>query len=195
MDLDAPAAYLVGPDWSRPRKPLIYEGDLDARDLSQGLATPTGPIPFRVPSSARPADILFADSVALHVVSAKVIDILERHELTGWRSYPVTGVGPHGALLNGYAGLAITGRTGPPDYSNIQVIMRPLGPVGVPEPHYRGLHPQRDTWDGSDLFVIEGRLGLCITAAAKDALTQAQLAQPLPLFERLCDVETWISPH
>jgi hypothetical protein len=107
--------------------------------------------------------------VHAYAISPRAVDTLEAHRLTGWTTYAITAVGRMAEDLAGYRGLAVTGRSGQIDQTLSQRVVRP-GPAGRPAPHLLGLFPRPGSWDGSDLFVPEGSLWICMSDGVRDAL-------------------------
>jgi hypothetical protein len=85
------------------------------------------------------------------IVSDRVIRIFEEHRFTGWSTYPVAVSDRSGHEIEGYAGLAITGRCDPVDIARSSVVLREY-PAGW-FPNFRGQFFDLDSWDGSDLFM------------------------------------------
>lgn len=85
------------------------------------------------------------------IVSARVLQILREHGFTGWSTYPVTVFDKQGSALEGYAGLAITGRCGPVDIARSSIVLREY--PGGWFPMFLGRFFDLDSWDSSDLFM------------------------------------------
>jgi hypothetical protein len=80
-----------------------------------------------------------------------LIELFRENHLTGWSTYAVEVYAKSGERVDGYHGLAITGRCGPVDLqaSSIELVEYPGGWY----PHFRGHFFVPDTWDGSDWFM------------------------------------------
>jgi hypothetical protein len=100
---------------------------------------------------ATPSDVAWTTCGHPVVVSARVICILQEHRFTGWSTYPVVVSDKHGVAVDGFAGLAITGRCDPIDIARSSVVVREY-PAGW-FPKLRGRFFDVGSWDGSDLFM------------------------------------------
>ncbi len=52
-------------------------------------------------------------------------------------------------------------------------------------PHLRGMCPEWDSWDGSDFFLNEGTIALCVTSRVREALLATGIVGAQ--FERLSE--------
>jgi hypothetical protein len=103
------------------------------------------------------------------ILSRRVIDMLQRLEFTGWKTYDVRITGRDGRPHSGYKGLAITGRCGPLDNSRNVKVDR-IYPAGA-FPATFGFFFDSKTWDGSDFFMPAGRNAYtCVVERVRDAL-------------------------
>jgi hypothetical protein len=89
------------------------------------------------------------------VVSARVIDVLISNGFKGWRSYPARVFAKDGAVCPGYEGLMILGRCGPIENERSVTLSR-IYPGGI-FPALLGFFFDPATWDGSDLFMPQGK--------------------------------------
>lgn len=115
------------------------------------------PIVFEPRMGGVPRDFILTGYASLFLISPRVIDLLHKNEVTGWSTYPVEVTGKTGEPLNGYAGLSITGRCGPPDKPNVRKPWHDP-PRWSENPYEWMRRPYFDpsTWDGSDMFVPTG---------------------------------------
>jgi len=148
-------------------------GDLDverdeAHNLLRATLRPQTPIGVRwFMGSTRPGDFIWPNMVGPMIASERVIDALTAENVSGWSTYPVIVWNRDETIVNGYAGLSITGRCGPIE-----------GHRSIPEPKqfpggvftvYRGLYFDSASWDGSDLFLSsDGRLFVFAVQKVKD---------------------------
>jgi hypothetical protein len=110
----------------------------------------------------------------LHLVSDRFVGVLEG--FSGWQTYPVEIYTERGKAVQGYHGLAITGRCGPIDDELSPVmVLPPAVPHGEAMPHRIGIRFWPETWDGSDLFIPEGRGWVLVTQEVHDALSAAKI--------------------
>jgi hypothetical protein len=92
-------------------------------------------------------------------------------------------------VLNGYSGIAVTGRCGPiDDRLSEEVTLGPPAPHGRARRGLRGLCFPPDSWDGNDFFTSEaGGAWIFVVQRVKDALEKAQLRNVE--FQRLSEIE------
>jgi hypothetical protein len=177
VELDCSEIFRLGPNFGRggslsldpvERPPFLA--------LHLGEVKPVEPVRFRVPQKRMLGDIAGVGHVRPNVVSPKVIAVLTDGGFTGWSTFPIEVEGPMRDQFTGYAGLSITGRSGPIDDSlSVRVILPPPVPYGRASPALKGQCPQPGSWDGSDLFVPEDTSFTCVTTAVRDALVTARV--------------------
>jgi hypothetical protein len=85
------------------------------------------------------------------IAHSRIIELLQAHRFTGWRTYPVEVHEKSGRRLPDYFGLAIVGRCGSGDLGSSEIELRKFPGGWVP--HFRGHYFTPETWDGSDLFM------------------------------------------
>ena len=133
-------------------------------------------------------DVLWSDWIAIVVVSSRLVGVLRAIGATGWSTYPVDASDRNGAPLDGYAGLAITGRVGALDRTRSEIIQKPAPtPTGTAYAMLKGLYFDEGTWDGSDIFLVEDTLYIVVSERVKRALERARITNVR--FTRLTDVE------
>ena len=128
-----------------------------------------------------------ATFVAILLISERFLDTLLEVRATGWGTYPVRPYDRAGLELPGYHGLAVTGRAGPIDRSRSRIELLPP-PVPEEQAMYAeiGMYFDPGTWDGSDIFMPEGTLAVCVVERVKQALEERKLTniEFTPLSER-----------
>jgi hypothetical protein len=130
-----------------------FEG-LDDCGARLSRAEHRAPSPVHVPwmmGRPTPGDVVWTGCAHPLIVSARVVRLFEEQRITGWSTYPVTVSDKHGNAVEGYVGLAITGRCDRIDLARSSVIVREF--PGGWFPRFRGFHVDRAAWDGSDLFM------------------------------------------
>lgn len=159
--------------------------------FTRGETLPTEPVECHWYMGRRkPADIVFAGSVVAMIVSERVVDVLRHNSLTGWSTYPVRIIGRDRATIEGYRGMAITGRCGPEDKSRRLHFKKQM--PGRESNYWRGLYFDPLRWDGSDLFMFADRHGLVVRSNVVDAFRRAKITNMV--FERLTEVEQMAMP-
>ncbi len=190
MQLDCAAAFSLGEDFGlagvlrvRPLEPKAIPAD----ELARGAVAPEQPVPFKVSEGSVLADLVGTTMVTPYVVSPSFVRCLSDNGFTGWSSFPVRISGRLGEEMAGYRGLSVTGRSGPIDDGLSERVMAdPPIPGGRAMPHLKGMCPEADSWDGSDLFLPEGTVALCVTSRVREALLAAGIVGAR--FERLYEV-------
>lgn len=133
-----------------------------------------------------PKDFIWTSYAGIMVVSQRVVDLLKANGFKGWITYPVEIHGKNSELIEGYYGLAITGRCGHIDDLKSKTVMIDYPAGKVPKLH--GMYFKPSTWDGSDLFMtpIETRY-VFVLEPVKIALQKAKISNLA--FEKLTEVE------
>ena len=113
----------------------------------------------------------YADSI--FAISEKVVDVLSTNNVTGWKTYPVEVYTQEDELIRGFNGFTITGRCGAVKPSLCEeVIIPPTYKGGPSVPGYKGDPLDLDTWDGSDIFILEHTVYKYATAKVKNVLSK-----------------------
>jgi hypothetical protein len=121
----------------KPRRPLP-----DPMALFRGELRVDEPIEFVPDLGKHVFDYLPSTEPRAVLISAKIQEALR--PFSGWRTYPVTIFDRTGEVLPGYAGLSITGRSGP-------LLTKRPSPYEFSRCYF-----DPKTWDGSDLFAPAG---------------------------------------
>jgi hypothetical protein len=159
--------------------------------LVRSEVRPSEPVRFTHAEGRTPHDLVGTTYAGLKLVSERFVGTLRDHGFTGWTTFPARVALKDGTELQGYSGLAVAGRCGPIDDGLSQKIMLPSPvPGGRSAPGLRGLCFPPDSWDGSDLFVAQGFIGIFMTEPVKDALKASAITNVE--FHRLAEIErTW----
>lgn len=121
-------------------------------------------------------DFLWCEPPFNHLVSDRFISVLEDTEATGWTTYPVALRDRKGAGIRGYRGLCVLGRAGPQLVSRAKRVKR--GHRTDPARQHwalRGFYLAEESWDGSDVFMAEGRYDIFMTDRVVRAMKRAGL--------------------
>ena len=113
-------------------------------------------------------DLLQTDYEGLYLISERLRSLLEAHELSGWKTYPVALLDAREKEIQGYCGLSITGRCGAVDYGASEIAT--YGSV------FEELHVDLDTWDGSDFFVPEHPERIIVSERAAQVLRENKVS-------------------
>lgn len=182
------ALYELRDPLSDPPYRGIFEADLDtALALTRGELQSHAPITVRHEMGrGRPGDVTWTTLAIPVVVSLRVVDLLSDNAFTGWSTYPVHVLDREGQVIDGYYGLAITGRCGPIEPSQSEVVFRDL--PGGRVPALKGMFFDPASWDGSDLFMsVEQNALRFVREDVKSALEIAKVRNLR--FERVSEVE------
>lgn len=102
-------------------------------------------------------DILDTRYPPLHLISDRFKAILEDTGMTGWKSYPIILYDARGNSIEGYNGFSIVGRAGEMRKYDIPPIELGYSPKSD------GYYFDVDTWDGSDIFILENSRCVVVT--------------------------------
>jgi len=141
-----------------------------------GVVRPLAPLMLRwTEGRQKPGQVIWP-SIAVLVVRADVIAVLEKHGFSGWSTYPIELHGKDGSLINGYCGIVVTGRCGPIDKGQSIPYWHEY-PAGL-FAEWRGMYFDPATWDGSDFFTPEGSFHpwILISEEVAAALRKARIS-------------------
>ena len=152
---------------------------------------PAEPVEFTHAEGRIPHDLIGTTYAALTLVSSRFVDVLREYRFTGWTTFPVKVALGDGSELEGYSGLAVTGRCGPiDDHLSEEITLPPPVPGGQSALGLRGLCFAPESWDGGDIFTAEAFRGVFVAECVKDALERATITNVE--FRRLSEIErTW----
>lgn len=154
---------------------------LDYLAILRGEVAPKGVIPFAwISGSDRAGDMVYTDALFPVLLSSRGRMALEG--IKGWTSYPVSLRDSSGHLLRDFQLLVVQGRCGRIDFGKSTAI-RQKYPRGVFE-EYRGIFFDEDSWDHSDVFMPENRVGF-IFVSERARMAIETLGSPSPHFESL----------
>ena len=133
------------------------------------------PVSFRQGSGRKLTDILRIGCVWPFLISERLKHILEEHNFTGWKTFPVKVYDKNNVEIQGYYGFSVTGRCGPINYNKCEIIEKQILPEATLEKYYKGLYVGLDKWDGADFFLSAGYMGIIVTERVSDALKDSKL--------------------
>lgn len=128
----------------------------DSLALKRGEYSVAGSFDVKVDEGKKFYDILWLQDVFNFAVSERIHDLLVDQHVVGWKGYPLS-------IENcdkKYWGIQVTGRAGP--------LFRPS------EGFIEGLSFDQKTWDGSDIFLLEGTGVTLISERLRDILIKAK---------------------
>lgn len=145
--------------------------------LARGEVEPSEPVAITQDEGREPMDYMGTTLAAGRLISERFRTLLVQGGFTGWRTYPVRVELSDGRVLDGYHGLAVTGRAGPIDDSlSESVVIPPPVPEGRASRGLRGICFEPASWDGSDLFMCGDYLGVAVHRSVRDAIVEAQIS-------------------
>jgi len=149
---------------------------LDYLAILRGEVTPKGEIPFSwIAGSDSPGDIVWTDALFPMLLSSQARLALKG--ITGWASHPVSLRDPDEHLLSDFHLLTVQGRCGKIDFARSTVVHQNY-PGGVTR-EYRGIFFDEDSWDHSDIFMPENRIGyIFVSEKAKIAFEKLGSSGP-----------------
>jgi hypothetical protein len=193
MAIDFADTYRLGEAFRRgafrPDVPGYGEmGREELREYHRGQRHPIRPLRLEWAEGSRLMDYTGTTATLPEVVSQRFVDVLRENGVTGWSTFPIELHGKSGELIEGYHGLAVTGRCGPLQLDRSLSMIRPAksgrGTVEVKV----GLFFDASTWDGNDMFVPEDTAFVFVVGKVKRLLEKAKISNvtftPLDTFER-----------
>ena len=152
----------------------------DSRGISEQLNLVKGkfegihfPVLFKQESGKKMTDILDVGFVGPYLISDRMKLILERHNLTGWKTFPIRLYDKKSIEIFGYHGFSLMGHCAPIDYKKSTIIEKRLVPTGPMCKFYKGVFI--DEWDGTDFFSPENTYDLFVTKRAADVLKENKI--------------------
>ena len=110
-------------------------------------------------------------------VAQSVVKLLRDNNISGWSTYPVNVYTNDNVLLDDYVGFSIIGRcTSVKPSLTKEVCIYPAYKNGPSYKGYKGFPLDLDTWDGSDIFILEHTLCKFVTARTKNVIEKAHLS-------------------
>jgi len=113
-------------------------------------------------------DMVVAGAPSFYLMSQRLIDVLEKNNVTGWGSYPVTITSSSLGEISNYHAFYIFGKADKADRSlseKIEVVF-PNKSKGFRD---KGYYFPLDSWDGSDFFYHIGTVGsITVTEKVKN---------------------------
>lgn len=143
----------------------------DPYALLRGEASVTAPLVIRrYLGGERPRDVCAATYASPLFVSERVVELLA--PFSGWSTYPIELYARDGQHVSGYYGLVVTGRCGPWVRERSEAVWQEF--PGACTIGMRGTFFDPDSWDGSDLFLLEeGFTAVTITEHVQRVLGRA----------------------
>ncbi len=132
------------------------------------------PVTFKQEDGNKLRDILDTGYPSLYLISERMKQLLEEHQLTGWKVFPILLYDKKGKEIAGYHGFSITGHSGPISYKKSEIIEFRRVPHGSLCRYYKGI--SIDNWDGSDFFTPKGTYQTCITRKVADILKKNKIS-------------------
>lgn len=114
-------------------------------------------------------DFFWTDYVGVYCVSLRVIELLEKNQITGWTTYPVELWGKNQERIPDYFGFAVTGKECRRDMTKGRIIqLAPFFPGAKPRAVYLGAYFVESDWDGSDFFWVNNFVNEVVTKRVRD---------------------------
>jgi hypothetical protein len=132
-------------------------------------------------------DMLGTGWTSLYLISDRMKEVLEEHNLTGWKTFPIKLFGKKGEEISGYHGFSVTGRGGCIDHSGAVMIEKEAIPGPGIWKYYKGMTVDLTKWDNTDFFKPENYSGTIVTEKAAMALKEAHITNVK--LTKLTDIE------
>jgi hypothetical protein len=144
----------------------IFQNNLEGIEL---------PIQLTKLQGKKPHDIISCGWACLYVISERVKQMLEMHEITGWTTFPVQI--SEGLITNSeYYGFSVIGKSGPIINEQSKLTkMPPRMPGGSEYEEYIGIHFDEATRNQVDFFTPKGTTMALTTERVKDLFYQEKI--------------------
>ena len=128
-------------------------------------------------------------SLGPFLISADFKAELEKHGITGWKTFPIRLLDKKGVEMPGYEGFSITGRCGPRDRSKATLVEKEnrYGKFY----YHKGVFLDLNTWDGSDIFIERYYWTEMISPKAAEVFKKQNALQLMPLSEVEVDISDY----
>ena len=172
-------------------------GSALAYDISEAFDLKDGKLRFRFSESFgnKYYDLIFY-KVSSFLFSSKVINLLLENNITGWKAYPAIIYDKKNKIIDGYSLFEVIGKCGTVDWNKSEKFKKQFVPNAPFAVMLRGIYPDLSAWDGSDIFMAEGKLFIFLTEKVKDLfnknkianvnitkLTEFEMIEPSPLVD------------
>jgi hypothetical protein len=156
------------------------------RKIVRGEYKHPSPVVLQRKKGTKYYDLLEAGYVGMYVISDRMKQLLEKEKIAGWSTYDVEVYGSMNERIDGYHGLAVSGRCGPLDNSKCERVTKQRD-NGVAYQTWLGFYFDIDTWDKSDIFVPDGTIFKVVTEKFRSLVISNKLTNVS--FDRLTEVE------
>lgn len=104
-------------------------------------------------------DIAWTNSVPEVCISSRLIEVLSRNKITGWRVYPIELLDPKKIVTTEYFLFQVEGPNYVLDKSRMQLVYKePIFEGGKPHYKYKGYYFNDSEYSGKDIFLIRGSI-------------------------------------
>lgn len=150
------------------------EHEDDSMNLIKGNYTDISfPVIFKQECGNRLEDILYTGCVTLYLISDRMKFILEKNNITGWKTFPIVVHDKKGKEVVGYHGFSITGRCDLISYENSKIIEKKYVPTGPIVRYYVGA--EVENWGGTDFFTPQNTYQILVTKKTADLLKENKI--------------------
>jgi hypothetical protein len=162
--------------------PILYilkEKDISGSALAYSIDekdTETRKLKFRFSDSFgnKYYDLIF-QNVSSFLFSSKIINLLLENNITGWKAYPAVIYDKKSNIIDGYSLFEVTGKCSTIDWNKSEKFKKQFVPNAPFADMLRGIYPDLSTWDGSDIFMVEGKLFMFVTEKIKSIFTKNKI--------------------
>lgn len=146
------------------------------------------PLIFKHKYGTKLRDILDTGWVSIYLISNRLRSFLIDNKFKGWETFQIDLRARDNSKIEGYFGLAITGKCGSVDYTKSEILEKQLVQGAPKLRNYLGLHIGLEKWDGSDIFTPDKHLGIIVTNELREKIEKGKFTNIH--FVNLVDVET-----
>jgi hypothetical protein len=151
---------------------------LDTYKFTRGELQVDSPIPFDWVNGNKFYDAIPCN-VGEHLLHNRLFELLTRERITGFDSIPAA-ISFKDKVIDDYSCLIVTGRVLVEDYYKGEIIDKgPIVPGGSSVIIKKGIYFDENSWDHSDIFLLEETLYVIVTQKVKDLIDKLNLTNIL----------------
>ncbi|SHN45106.1 hypothetical protein [Chitinophaga sp. CF418] len=156
---------------------LIVNPDapIDGYKFLRGELDLDAPIHFSKNMGKKKYDAIHGGDVGVQLFHNRLFEAFKSENVTGYHAIPAL-INLKEGVLEDYSCLVIAGRaSGIDDYKGEIVRKGPFVAGGQPDYFKKGIYFDETTWDGSDIFLLDGKLFIAVTPKVKGIIEKLRM--------------------